>query len=121
MSNIQGVPGGNVNVLEGHSISHSKQKSVYVHVSYSKWFLRRSCFTEQEFGFGPQYCPSLQPYCAPLDFYLWRWMKRKLYRTKVDTQDEFFHLIMDVITIIKKRQDALRRATRNVITSCKVH
>ena len=31
---IQNVPGGNVNILGGHSIGHSKQKSVYVHVSY---------------------------------------------------------------------------------------
>jgi hypothetical protein len=35
---IQDVPGGKVNILGGHSIDHSKQKSVYVHVSYSKKF-----------------------------------------------------------------------------------
>jgi hypothetical protein len=34
----QGVPEGNVNILGGHSIGHSKQKSVYVHVSYSERF-----------------------------------------------------------------------------------
>ena len=39
-SDIQGVPGGNVNILGGHSIGHSKQKSVYVHVSYSERFPR---------------------------------------------------------------------------------
>jgi hypothetical protein len=27
---IQSVPGGNVNILGGHSIGHSKQKSVYI-------------------------------------------------------------------------------------------
>jgi hypothetical protein len=37
---IQDVPGVKVNILGGHSISHSKQKSVYVHVSYSEWFPR---------------------------------------------------------------------------------
>jgi hypothetical protein len=36
--NIQGVPGGNVDILGGHSIGHSKQKNVYVHVSYSERF-----------------------------------------------------------------------------------
>ena len=119
VSNIQGVPGGNVSVLGGHSISNSKQKSVYVHVSYSKWFLRD--FTEQEFGFGAQYCPSLPLYCAPLEFCLWGWMKSKVYRKKVDTRDKLLDLIMDVITSTKECQDALRWATRNVITSCKVH
>jgi hypothetical protein len=29
-----------VNILGGHSISHYKQKIVYVHVSYSKRFMR---------------------------------------------------------------------------------
>jgi hypothetical protein len=31
---MQGVPGGKVSILGGHSISHSKLKSVCVHVSY---------------------------------------------------------------------------------------
>jgi len=77
-------------------------------VSYSEWFLRQSYFTEQEFGFGAQYCPLLLPYCAPLDFCLWGWMKSKVCRTKVYTQDELLDLIMDVITSIKECQDALR-------------
>jgi len=34
-STIQDVPGGNVNIVGGHSIGHSKQKCLYEHVSYS--------------------------------------------------------------------------------------
>jgi hypothetical protein len=37
---IQGVPGGKVNILGGHSIGHSKQKTSYEHVSYSERFRR---------------------------------------------------------------------------------
>jgi hypothetical protein len=37
---IQGASGGKVNILGGHSIGHSKQKSAYVHVSYSERFPR---------------------------------------------------------------------------------
>jgi hypothetical protein len=37
---IQSVSDGKVNILGGHSIGHSKQKIVYVHVSYSERFLR---------------------------------------------------------------------------------
>jgi len=33
---IQGVPGGKVNILGGHSIKYSKQKSVYVRVLSQK-------------------------------------------------------------------------------------
>ena len=38
---IQSISGGNVNILGGHIIGHSKQKSVYVYeqASYSKRFL----------------------------------------------------------------------------------
>jgi hypothetical protein len=60
---IQGVPGGNVNILGGHSIDHSKQKGVYVYLSYSERFPKYSYFTVQEFGFGAKYCPSL-PLCC---------------------------------------------------------
>jgi hypothetical protein len=38
--NIQSVPGGKINILGGHSIGHSKQKIVYVRVSYSERFPR---------------------------------------------------------------------------------
>jgi hypothetical protein len=37
---LQDVPGGKVNILGGHSSGHSKQNSVYVHVSYSERFPR---------------------------------------------------------------------------------
>ena len=37
---IQGVPGGKVNILRGYSICHSKQKTLYEHVSYSERFPR---------------------------------------------------------------------------------
>jgi hypothetical protein len=35
---VQKVPGGKVSILGGHNIGYSKQKSVYVHVSYSERF-----------------------------------------------------------------------------------
>jgi hypothetical protein len=35
---VQDIPGGKVSILGGHSISHSKQKFMYL--SYSKWFPR---------------------------------------------------------------------------------
>jgi hypothetical protein len=38
--NIQDVPGGKDNILGGHSIGHSKQKTLYEHVSYSERFPR---------------------------------------------------------------------------------
>jgi hypothetical protein len=37
---IQGVPGGKDNILGGHIIGHSKQKTLYEHVSYSERFPR---------------------------------------------------------------------------------
>jgi hypothetical protein len=37
---IQRVPGGKDNILGGHSIAHSKQKTLYEHVSYSERFPR---------------------------------------------------------------------------------
>ena len=36
----EGVAGGKVNILGGHSIGHSKQNTLYEHVSYSERFPR---------------------------------------------------------------------------------
>ena len=55
---IQGVPGGNFNILGGHIIGHPKQKCVYVHVSYSERFLRYSYFTV-ELDESPPPVPTL--------------------------------------------------------------
>ena len=40
LPDIQGVPGRKVNILGGHSIIHSNQKTLYEHVSYSELFPR---------------------------------------------------------------------------------
>jgi hypothetical protein len=37
---IQGVPGAKDNILGGHSIGYSKQKTLNEHVSYSERFPR---------------------------------------------------------------------------------
>jgi hypothetical protein len=41
------IPGGKLNILGGHGIGHSKQKCVYVHVSYSERFPRCRDFNVQ--------------------------------------------------------------------------
>jgi hypothetical protein len=51
-----GVPELKVNILGGHSIGHSKKKSLYEHVSYSERF---PIYSAQYFEFGAQYIPSL--------------------------------------------------------------
>jgi hypothetical protein len=50
---------------------------------------------------------------TPFAFCLWGWMKRKVYKEKVNTRDELAALIMNSAAFIKQeRQDDLRRATR---------
>jgi hypothetical protein len=56
---IQGVPGGKDNILGGHSIGHSKQKTLYEHVSYSERFPRWSHFS------GLAWAPSIVPPSCP--------------------------------------------------------
>jgi hypothetical protein len=49
-----------------------------------------------------------------LDFGLWGWMKREVYKEKVNTRDELLARIMDGAALIKERQDDLRRTTRTI-------
>ena len=50
-----------------------------------------------------------------LDFCLWGWMKRKVYKEKVNTRDELVAHIMNSAALIKQEhQDNLRRATHTI-------
>jgi hypothetical protein len=60
--------------------------------------------------------PRRSPDLTLLDFCFWGWLKSEVYRRKVDTQDELFDHIMDVLARIKEHEDALRQATRLVLT-----
>jgi hypothetical protein len=56
------------------------------------------------------------PELTSLDFFLLVWMQSEVYKRKVDTPDELFALILDAATCIKKREDQLRRTTRDLRT-----
>jgi hypothetical protein len=50
------------------------------------------------------------------DFRLWGSLNGDVYKIKVDTPDELLARILDAAARIKKREDGLRRRTRNVRT-----
>jgi hypothetical protein len=56
------------------------------------------------------------PDVTPLDFCLWGWMKSEVNKIKVDTADELLAGILDGAGCIKKREDQLRRTTRDLRT-----
>jgi hypothetical protein len=60
--------------------------------------------------------PPRSPELTLLLFCLWVSMKSKVYRQKLDTEEELLDRIMYGIAYIKKHQYALRRATRHVLT-----
>jgi hypothetical protein len=49
-----------------------------------------------------------------LDLFLWVWMKSEFCDIKLDTRDELFAPILDAAARIKKREDQLRRTTRDL-------
>ena len=50
------------------------------------------------------------------DFCLWGWMKREIYKEKVNTREELVARIMNCAALLKQeRQDDLRRATPTVV------
>jgi hypothetical protein len=56
------------------------------------------------------------PDLNPLHFFLCGWMKNEVYKREVHTQDELVALILHAATRIKKREDQLRRKTRDLRT-----
>jgi len=53
---------------------------------------------------------------TPSDFCLWCCVKSGVYKTKVDTRDELLARILDAAASTKKREDQLRRTTRDFQT-----
>jgi len=45
----------------------------------------------------------------PSDFYLWGWMDREIYKSKVGNPAELLQRILDAAARIKKREDQLRK------------
>jgi hypothetical protein len=84
IDDIEGVPGGEVNILGGHSIGHSKKKLLYEHVSYSERF---PIFVAQYCSSLPVYEQSQQPTDASHRFTCFRHWRitvegRKIFRVK---------------------------------------
>jgi hypothetical protein len=51
-----------------------------------------------------------------LDFCWWGWMTSEVCKRKVDTRDELLARILNAAARIKKREDQLRRTTRDLCT-----
>ena len=58
----------------------------------------------------------LQCVCSELEFCLCGWMKNEVCERKVDTRDELLARILDFAACVKKREDQLRRTTRELRT-----
>jgi hypothetical protein len=70
----------------------------------------------QLFEVGHVQWPPRSPDLTPLDFCLWGWIKRELYKEKVNTRNKLVALIINSAALLKQEcQDDLRRATRTVV------
>jgi len=56
------------------------------------------------------------PNLTPIYFCLWGWIKSEVYKLKVDKRDELLARILDAAACIRKREDQLRRRTRDLRT-----
>jgi len=75
-----------------------RKKVAFEQVSSSEWLPRSSCLN------------------LTFDFCLWGWMNSEVYKRKLDTPDELLACILDAAARIKKREDKLRRTTRDLHT-----
>ena len=55
------------------------------------------------------------PGLTSLDF-LWGWIESEVYKRRMGRRDESFPRILDVAASVKKREDHLRRTTRDLRT-----
>jgi hypothetical protein len=53
------------------------------------------------------------PDLTPIDFCLWGWLKSEVCKRNVDARDEVLARILNATARINKREDQLRRTTRD--------
>jgi hypothetical protein len=54
------------------------------------------------------------PDVTVLHFCLWVWMNSEVYEIKADTRDELLARVSDAAACVKRREDQLRRTTRDL-------
>jgi hypothetical protein len=59
---------------------------------------------------------EIELFGSPIDFCWWRWLKGEVYKRKFDTRGELLGRILDAAARITKRENQLRRATRDLRT-----
>jgi len=96
--NIQGDSGGKISISEVIISVIVGEKKVHIN----------TCITVIQL--------AESPYLTLLDFCLWGWIKGEVHKRKVDTRDKLLAGSSDVATRIKKREDQLRRTTRDLRT-----
>jgi hypothetical protein len=107
---IKGDSGGKVIILGGDSIGHCEKNSSYEHVSNSEWLPRQSCLNLARTVFPSLFSPDV----TPMEFCLLSWMKSEVYKRRVDTREALHARILDAAACTKKREDQLRRTTRDL-------
>ena len=65
--------------------------------------------------------PFEYPELTALNFCLWGCLKSEVYKRKVNTRHDLIAHIFDAAARIKKREDQVRRTTRGLRMSCKMH
>jgi hypothetical protein len=63
---------------------------------------------------GPTAWPARSPDLNSCDYYLWRYMKTKVYRTQVENQEELLERIMVTAEEIRQNTEELARVSASL-------
>jgi hypothetical protein len=99
---IQGDSGIKDNIWGGDSVGHCEKK-VHFNLCLILNVYRDKTISISRTNFVRFFCVCV-------------WMKSEVYQTKVDTPDEFLTCIVDAAACLEKREDQLRRTTRDLRT-----
>jgi len=91
---------------DGSPIHCTRKVTQHLNNTYPNWWIGRGSLI---------HWPARSPDLTPLDFCLWGWLKREVYRTKVDTCADLVARINNACVRIKDRRHELRCATLSTL------
>lgn len=90
--------------LDGAPAHYARAVREHSNENYSPWIGRG----------GTVAWPPRAPDLTPLDYFLWGWMKQKVYATVPNSREELVQRIMTVADEIRGNTQMISRATRQV-------
>lgn len=106
--------------MDGAPAHLGRNISIWLRENFGqRWIARLPVNAEIHNGRGPVSWPPRSPDLTPLDFFIWGYLKDKVYTTPVETRDELMNRILEACNELREKRAVIRAAVNSVGLRCR--